>query len=344
MISRSPLPARQTAITISRPGGPDVLVSEIIPVPEPGPGEVLVRVAAAGVNAPDLAQRRGVYPPPPGASPLPGLEVSGEVIALGRGVERLALGDAVIALTNGGGYAEYVAVPEGQALALPLGLTWAAGASLPETVFTVSQSLLMRAGVLPGMSVLVHGAAGGIGGMAVQLARLFGATTIGVVSSAEKSDYALSLGAAAVIRHDEEDVVARTLELTGGQGADRIVDIIGGDMLNRNIAAAARFGHIVLISTLAGGTATIEANRLMMKQLTLSGSTLRPQSAEVKARIGRFVADHVLPGFVDGRLKVPRLTLYELENAAEAHRSLEERSFFGKLVLLTRFGRGQTPP
>ncbi len=255
-------PSAMLAIAITAPGGPDVLQPTTIPVPQPGPGEVLIRVAAAGINAPDIAQRRGAYPPPPDASPLPGLEVGGEIVALGDGVSRFAPGDLVIALTNGGGYAEYVAVSAGQVLPVPAGWSMLSAASLPETFFTVQQTLVMRAGLAPDMQVLVHGAAGGIGGAAIQLARLHGANPIGVVSSEAKAAYVLGLGAAAVIRRDREDFVARVDELTGGHGADRIVDIVGGETLDRNITAAARHGHIVLVSTLGGATAQINADPL----------------------------------------------------------------------------------
>jgi NADPH2:quinone reductase len=344
MVNHMSLPPQFTAMAISHPGGPDVLTPADLPLVAPGPGDVLIRVAAAGVNAPDLAQRRGIYPPPVGASPLPGLEVAGDVVAIGPGVTRLAEGDAVMALTNGGGYAEFVTVPESQALLMPQGLSYAEAASLPETAFTITQALVMRAGLMPGMNVLIHGAAGGIGGMAILMSRLFGARPLAVVSTTEKADYARHLGAEAVIRHDAEDFVARALELTNGQGADRIVDIVGGDTLNRNIHAAARFGHIVLLSTPGGGTAPIEASRLMMKQLTLSGSTLRPQSPEIKARIAEVVADTLLPAIAARHVNLPRLTLFALRHAAEAHRTLEDRAHYGKIVLLTPYGQSVSRP
>lgn len=332
------VPADMTAIAITVPGGPEVLKPVRLPVPTPGPGEVLIRVAAAGLNAPDLGQRRGSYPPPADASPLPGLEVGGEVAALGDGVSGWTVGAPVVALTNGGGYAEFVAVPAGQVLPLPPGWTMRSGAALPETFFTVEQTLVMRAGLAAGMHVLIHGAAGGIGGAAIQIARLFGAIPIAVVSDAAKAQYALDLGAVAAIRRDAEDFVARTLELTGARGADRIVDIVGGDTLDRNISAAARFGHIVLVSTLAGPDARINASRLLMKQLTLSGSTLRPQSRETKAGIARHLLDHVWPGLADGRIGKPRITAFALADASAAHSALERRDHYGKIVLVTPWG------
>jgi NADPH2:quinone reductase len=336
------LPHEMTAIAIAAPGGPDMLqqVGQAVPVPKPG--EVLIRVAAAGLNAPDLGQRRGTYAPPPGASPLPGLEVAGEIAALGEGAAGFAPGDRVVALTNGGGYAEFVAVPAGQVLPLPAGWSLAEGATLPETYFTIEQTLVLRAGLAAGMWVLIHGAAGGIGGTAIQVSRLHGARPIAVVSTAEKAAYALQLGAEAVIRHDEEDFVARTLALTAEHGADRVIDIVGGEMLDRNITASARFGHIVLVSTAGGAKAEINAARLMMKQLTLSGSTLRPQTSDVKAMIAKSLKANVWPALADGRISKPRIQRFSLTDAPAAHRALETRANYGKIVLVTGFGRDQS--
>ncbi len=332
------IPSEMTAIAITTPGGPEVLQPVRLPVPQPGPGEVLIRVAAAGLNAPDAAQRRGGYPPPPGASPLPGLEVAGEVVATGEGVDALAPGMRVAALCNGGGYAEYVAVPAGQALEIPANWSLTAAAALPETFFTVTQSLVMRAGLSAGMWVLIHGAAGGIGGAAILISRLLGARPIAVVSSEEKAGYARRLGAEATIDHSSEDFVERTLEITGKHGADRIVDIAGGPTLDRNISASARFGHIVLVSTQAGGIAEINAGRLMMKQLTLSGSTLRPQSMETKAAIASTLRDRIWPGLADRQVPRPRIRSAPLTDAPRAHAELERRDNYGKLVLVTDWG------
>lgn len=336
------IPASMTAIAIAAPGGPEMLQPVQQSVPSHGPGEVLIRVAAAGLNAPDLGQRRGTYAPPVGASPLPGLEVSGEVVALGAGATRHLPGDRVVALTNGGGYAEHVAVPEGQVLPLPAGWTLIEGATIPETWFTVEQTLVMRAGLAPGMFVLVHGGAGGIGGAAIQSSRLHGARPIAVVSSAEKAAYASSLGAEAVIRHDTEDFVARTMAITGDHGADRVIDMVAGENLDRNIAASARFGHIVLLATAGGAKAEINAARLMMKQMTLSGSTLRPQTSEAKAAIAASLVSNAWPAFADGRIRKPRIQRFDLADAPAAHRALETRSNFGKIVLVTRFGYDQS--
>ena len=330
------------AVAIAAPGGPEMLQPTRQPVPLPKPGEVLIRVAAAGLNAPDLGQRRGTYAPPPGASPLPGLEVSGEVAALGTGTTGFATGDRAVALTNGGGYAEYVAVPVGQVLPLPDGWSLIEGATLPETCFTIEQTLVMRAGLKPGMWVLIHGGAGGIGGAAIQTTRLHGARPIAVVSSAEKADYALSLGAEAIIRHDTEDFVARTMAITGEHGADRIIDMVAGENLERNISASARFGHIILLATAGGAKAEINAARLMMKQLTLSGSTLRPQTSAAKAAIAASLTSNLWPALAAGRIRKPRIQRFALADAPAAHRALETRANYGKIVLVTDFGRDQS--
>lgn len=333
-----PIPAEMTAIAITEFGGPEVLRPVSLPVPQPGPGEVLIRVAAAGLNAPDLGQRRGTYDPPPDASPMPGLEVGGEIAALGRGVRGWSLADPVVALTHGGGYAEYVAVPAGQVLPLPRGWSMTAGAALPETFFTIEQTLVMRAGLEPGMHVLVHGAAGGIGGAAIQLAKLHGTHPIAIVSGPDKAAYARQLGAVETIDRTTEDFVARTLSITGGKGADRIVDIVGGETLEKNIRAAARFGHIVIVSTLAGPRSEINASQVLMKQLTLSGSTLRPQTREVKAAIARSLHNSAWPGLADGRIRAPRIRAFPLAEAARGHAELEKPGHYGKLILVTRWG------
>lgn len=329
------LPDFMSVIEIVSPGGPEMLRLATLPVPEPRPAEVLIRVAAAGVNGPDLAQRRGDYPPPPGHSPLLGLEVSGEIaVAAGE----WNLGDKVVALTNGGGYAEYVAVPASQVLPLPVNWALADAAALPECWFTITQTLVMRAGLVPGMSVLVTGAAGGLGGAAIQIAKILGADPIAVVSSAEKAAYVLKLGARAVIRHDLEDVVARTLELTGGKGADRILDMVGGETTRRNIDAAARFGHIVLVASLGDRNGTLPLNKIVAKQLTLSGSTLRHQPPETKAAIAAHLRQHLWPALADPALPRPKIAAFPLAETAAAHRAMEERSHLGKVVLVTDFG------
>ena len=319
------------AIQISTPGGPEVLTPAELAQPVPRDGEVLIRVAAAGINAPDLAQRRGAYDPPPEASPLPGLEVSGEIVGTG---------EKVVALCNGGGYAEYVAVPAGQVLPLPEGWSLVAGAALPETFFTVQQTLVMRAGLQAGMQVLIHGAAGGIGGAAIQICRLHGANPIAVISSPEKAAYVRSLGATDIIDHSTEDFVARTREITGGHGADRILDMVGGDYLPRNIDASARGGHIVQVASLDARKSQISAGLVVGKWLTLSGSTLRPQTSAAKAAIAESLRGNVWPALADGRIRPPRIRALPLADAARGHRAMELRENYGKIVLVTDFGAG----
>jgi NADPH:quinone reductase len=331
-------PAEMTAIEIAAPGGPEVLQPVRLPVPQPGQGEVLIRVAAAGINAPDLAQRSGRYQPPPDASPLPGLEVSGELVQLGEDVAGWSLGDRVVALTNGGGYAEYALVPAGQVLRLPEGWHLVAGAALPETFFTVQQTLFMRAGLAAGMDVLIHGAAGGIGGAAIQMAHAMGARPIASVSSPEKAAYAMSLGAVAAIEHPREDFVARTLALTGGKGADRILDLVGGPYTARNLAAAARGGHIVQVASMSTEKSELDAGQLVMRQLTISGSTLRPQSRETKAAIAAGLLETIWPALDGGTIRTPRLCALPLARAADGHIVMGRRDNYGKVLLLTAFG------
>jgi NADPH2:quinone reductase len=335
------VPASMTAITISAPGGPETLAPAQLPVPELGNEDVLIRVAAAGVNGPDLAQRRGVYDPPPGASPLLGLEVAGEIVALGSAVQSWRVGDRVMALTNGGGYAEYVAVPAGQVLPVPRGWSLPQAAALPETWFTVTQTLVLRSGLEPGMTVLVHGAAGGIGGAAVAISAILGARPIGVVSSPEKAAYATSLGAFATIDRMRDDIAERALALTDGRGVDRVVDLLGGAMAAVSIAACARGAHIVQIATLAGSSAKISLGTLMARQLTLSGSTLRPQTSATKAAIAARIQADLLPALNQPGFVRPTLRTFPLAEAAAAHQAMEQRAHAGKIVLLTPFGAGE---
>jgi NADPH:quinone reductase len=334
------IPKDMQSIAITRPGGPDVLALQSCPIPACRAGEVLIRVAAAGVNGPDLAQRRGHYDPPPDASPLLGLEVAGEIVALGNDVSGWHIGDRVMALTNGGGYAEYAAVPSGQALPIPEGWSLIEAAALPETWFTITQTLVMRAGLAPGMTVLVHGAAGGIGGAAIQIATILGASAIAVVSSPAKADYARRLGAVATIDYTSEDVAVRALALTDGKGADRVIDVIGGAMAEQNLIASARSGHIVQVSTLDGASANLSLRTIVAKQLTLSGSTLRPQTSKTKAAIASRIRADLLPALSQPGFVKPAVTRFPLASAADAHRAMEARGHVGKLVLVTDFGAG----
>lgn len=338
------LPDRMNAIAIVTPGGPEALVLKQVETPLPGPGDVLIRVAAAGLNGPDLAQRRGHYDPPPGASPLPGLEVAGEIVAFGPGTTQswqspaLGLGDRVIALCNGGGYADYVAVPLGQVLPMPEGWDFAAAAALPETMFTIQQTLFDRAGLSAGMSVLVHGASGGIGATAVQMAKAAGAFVIATASGADKMAYVSDRGADAVIDYKAEDIADRVKTLTDRRGVDRIVDIVGGDYLDINIAASAVGGHIVQVSTLGGGKTEMALRNFMMKDLTLSGSTLRKQDSAFKARVAHNLFASVWPAIARGAITPPRLSRFAMADAAAAHAAMEAPGHFGKSVLVTDFG------
>lgn len=334
-------PQDMIAIAITAPGGPEVLMPVRQPVPVPGPEDVLIRVAAAGVNGPDLAQRRGQYAPPPDASPLPGLEVAGEVVAMGEAVSGFDLGDRVMALANGGGYAEYVAVPFGQVLPVPAGWTMMEAAALPETWFTVTQTLVMRAGLQPGMTVLVHGGAGGIGGAAIQVCAIIGARAIAVVSSEDKADYCDSLGAIAAVNRTSDNIVERVMDLTDGRGADRIVDLAGGALTAVNVAAAARGGHIVQVSTLEGANATVPLRTMMAKDLTLSGSTLRPQSPRTKAAIAARIRADFLPALAAPGWIKPDISTFPLADASKAHAHMEGRTHRGKLILVTAFGAGE---
>lgn len=337
------LPSDMLAIAIDQPGGPDALVPRRLPLPTCGPGEVLIRVAAAGLNGPDLAQRRGHYAPPPGASPLPGLEVAGEIAACGEGVPQWTQGDRVMALTNGGGYAEFVAVPAGQVLPVPAGWSLADSAALPETWFTVIQTLVMRAGLAPGMTVLVHGGAGGIGGAAIQICRIAGASAIAVVSDEDKGAYCRDLGAIAAINRTRENIVERVAAITGGRGVDRVLDVVGGTMAAINVEVSARGGHIVQISTLEGGTASVPLRAMMAKDLTLSGSTLRPQPSAAKAAIADRFRSDFLPALESPHHTRPNVTRFALADAARAHAAMETRTHRGKLVLITAFGAAAEP-
>lgn len=333
------IPADMTAIEIAAPGGPDVLAPARVAVPSPGAGEVLIRVAAAGLNGADLGQRRGGYNPPPDASPRLGLEASGTIAALGAGVTGLSVGDAVVALCNGGGYAEYVVVPASQALPLPKGWSLAAGACLPETFFTVQQALVMRGGMAADHNVLIHGAAGGLGWSAIQMANVLGARPIAVAGGVEKTGYARRMGAAEVIDHAVEDVVARAREITGGKGVDLVLEMAGGDSLLRSIDASAPDGHIALVAALSGETSALQAGKLVMKRLTLAGTTLRPQSRATKAVIADALRATIWPALEAGRIPHPRIRALPLEEAARAHVEMERRDNYGKLLLLTAFGR-----
>jgi putative PIG3 family NAD(P)H quinone oxidoreductase len=320
-------PPTMTAIAITAPGGPDVLKATTLATPKPGAGQVLVKVMAAGVNRPDVAQRMGVYPPPPGHSPLPGLEIAGDVAATGDGVGRWKVGDKVCALVNGGGYAEYCVAEETSALPVPLGLDMPHAAAVPETFFTVWNNVFDRGRLAAGEWFLVHGGSSGIGTTAIQLAKAFGARVLATAGSADKCKACLDLGADRAVNYKSEDFVAAAKEATGGQGVGVILDMVGGEYTEKNIVAAAEDGRIVQIATLGGADAKINLARLMMKRVTLTGSTLRPRTREVKAGFARALEQKVWPLIAAGKVKVVMDSTFPLAQAAEAHRRSREIDF-----------------
>ncbi|WP_029040299.1 zinc-binding dehydrogenase [Cucumibacter marinus] len=332
------LPATMTVMEITEPGGPEVLKPAQQPLPAPGTGETLIKVHAAGVNRPDLLQRAGSYPPPPGASPLPGLEIAGEIAALGNDVTGWAIGDKVVALTNGGGYAEYATVPAGQILPLPEGYTLAEGAALPETLFTVQQTLIDRAGLRKGQTVLIHGGAGGIGGAAIALSRLKGAIPFVTVSTADKADYARSIGAEGAINYRDEDFVERIKDMTDGKGPDVILDIIGGEYAGRNLMALAEDGTIIQFAALTGKSDNVHPGLLVRKRATWFGSTLRAQPDKVKAAIADHLRAEVWPALEQGKLPKPEIRSFPLTEAAAAHQAMDAPGHAGKIVLLVADG------
>ncbi|MGB3415439.1 MAG: NAD(P)H-quinone oxidoreductase [Mesorhizobium sp.] len=327
------IPEKMNVVAISAPGGPMVLKPERRAVPRPGPGEILIRVHAAGVNRPDVLQRKGAYPPPKGASDLPGLEVAGEVAALGEGAARWAVGDRVCALTPGGGYAEYVSVHASNALPLPAGFTYTEAAALPETYFTVWHNVFERGALASGEVFLVHGGSSGIGTTAIQLASARGATVIATAGSAEKCEACLKLGAARAVNYREEDFVAVVKEATGGKGADVILDMVGGSYVDRNLSAAAVEGRIVQIATQGGAVASADVSKIMVKRLTYTGSTLRPRTAEFKGALAAALESQVWPLLASRRVAPVMDMIFPLNDAWRAHERMEEGTHIGKIVL-----------
>jgi NADPH2:quinone reductase len=328
------VPETMTAIEITTPGGPDVLQPKSVPTPKPGSGQLLVKVAAAGVNRPDVSQRMGHYPPPPGASPLPGLEISGEVVAAGANVTRWKVGDKVCALVNGGGYAQYCIAEETAALPIPGGLDLVQAGAVPETFFTVWHNVFERGRLAPGEWFMVHGGTSGIGTTAIQLAKALGSRVIATAGSAEKCKACLDLGADKAIDYKTEDFVALAREATGGKGVDVTLDMVGGDYTEKNIIAAAEDGRIVQIATLGGADVKFNISRVMVKRLTLTGSTLRPRTREVKAGIARALEAKAWPLLASGKVKVVMDSTFPLAKAADAHRRLETSAHIGKIVLM----------
>lgn len=327
------LPETMTAIAITEPGGPRMLKPEKRPLPQPGPGEILVRVKAAGVNRPDVLQRQGAYPPPPGASDLPGLEVAGEVAAAGEGVKRWKVGDSVTALTPGGGYAEFCLVHETNALPVPHGFTFTEAAAIPETFFTVWHNVFQRGGLKAGETFLVHGGTSGIGTAAIQLAKAFGARVITTAGSAEKCEACTKLGADRAVNYRSEDFVAVVKEVTGGKGADVILDMVGGDYIGRNYDCAAVDGRIVQIAFLQGPKATADFSKLMVKRLTHTGSTLRPRSVEFKGDIAAELERQVWPLLSERRIAPVLDMIFPLREAWRAHERMQDGEHIGKIVL-----------
>jgi NADPH2:quinone reductase len=326
------LPAQMTAIGIKASGGPDMLVAEKRPMPVPGDGEILVKVAAAGVNRPDVMQRMGLYPPPPGAPDIPGLEIAGEVVALGPNVKRWKLGDRVMALVVGGGYAEYCLAHESHAL--PVGtLSMVEAAAIPETFFTVWHNTFERGGLKRGETLLIHGGSSGIGTAAIQLAKAFGARVITTAGSPEKCDACRKLGADVAVNYKTEDFVAATKTATGDKGAEVIVDMVGGDYIARNYEAAAVEGRIVQIAFQGSPKSTVDFRRIMLKRLHHTGSTLRSRSIPDKGAIARAVETNVLPLIAAGKVKPVIYKTFPLDAASAAHALMETSAHIGKIVL-----------
>lgn len=328
------LQKEMTAIAISEPGGPEVLKPETVPVPRPDRGEVLIRVAAAGVNRPDVIQRMGFYPVPPGASPLPGLEVSGTVVAVGAGVEEEWMGRQICALTNGGGYAQFCVAPVGQCLPVPDGLTMVEAAALPETMFTVWGNLFDRGFAREGETVLVHGGTSGIGTMSIMLGKLFGIKMIVTCGSDQKCTAARQIGADHAINYKTEDFVAEVKKITEGQGVDVVLDMVAGDYVARNLQCLKEDGRHVTIAVQGGVQATINMAHVMMKRQTLTGSTLRPQSAERKALLADDLYKNVWPDVAAGKLRPVMDESFPLADAAKAHAHMEAGDHIGKIVLI----------
>jgi putative PIG3 family NAD(P)H quinone oxidoreductase len=322
-----------TAIEIREPGGPEVLVPVDRSRPAVGADEVLIRVAAAGVNRPDVSQRQGRYPPPPGASDIPGLEVAGTIEEVGPGSTSWRVGDAVCALVSGGGYAEYCAAPASQCLPVPLGMDFVHAAAVPETTFTVWTNVFDRGRLVRGESILIHGGSSGIGTTAIQLARAFGARVFATAGSVEKCAACEQLGAERAINYRNSDFTTVVRELTGGRGVDVILDIVGGEYLQRNLDSLALEGRLVHIGQLGGAKASINLTPVLRNRLTITGSTLRPRSVAEKGAIARAVHEHVWPLLESGAVRVPVYRTFPLNNAADAHRLMESSAHIGKLVL-----------
>ncbi len=327
------LPPTMRAIAIETPGGPDVLKPVTLPTPHPKAGEVLIKVAAAGVNRPDLLQRQGAYPPPPEASPLPGLEVSGEIVAVGEGVAAALIGGRTCGLTPGGGYAEYVTAPAGHCLPVPAPLSMIEAAALPEGAFTVWGNVFDRGRLQPGETLLVHGGTSGIGSLAIQMAKACGVSVLVTVGSDEKATAARALGADLAINYRTQDFVEQVMAATASRGADVILDMVGGSYIQRNIDCTALEARIVFIAFQGGAKAEVDFRKVMMRRLTLTGTTLRPQSIAAKTRLANSLRETVWPWVEKGQIRPHIFRIFPLAEAAAAHALLESGEPIGKIVL-----------
>jgi len=331
-----PLPTLMRQVVAREPGPPEVLALSDGPVPQPKPGEVLIEVAAAGVNRPDCLQRAGAYPPPPDASPIIGLEVAGRIVACGDGVTDWRVGDQVCALTPGGGYAEYCTTPAGFCLPVPKGLTVTEAASLPETFFTVWNNLVDRGRLRRGETVLIHGGTGGIGLTAIQIARHFGATVIATAGSDEKTAFCLATGATHAINYRTHDFVAEVARITGKRGVDVVLDMVGGDYIEKNLKCLALEGRMVIIAFLRGSRVEVDWRHIMLKRLTITGSTLRASPQQRKVEIAQALRREVWPLLESGEVKTTLNRVFPLSEAAAAHALMESNAHIGKIVLAVR--------
>jgi len=320
-------------IKVEKPGAPDVMQLVDGACPSPGTNEVLIRVVAAGVNRPDVLQRMGVYPPPPGASPVLGLEVAGTVIAIGSAVSEWRGGDAVCALTPGGGYAEHCVAPAAHCLPVPAGLSMLEAAALPETAFTVWGNLFRRGRLAAGETVLIHGGTSGIGTTAIQFAKAFGAQVFTTASGAVKCAACLALGADAAIDYADQDFVAETQRLTEGRGVDVVLDIVGGDYTARNLAALGMDGRLILVGFQRGTAAMIDLTAIMRRRIVVTGSMLRPQTYDEKAALARDLRERIWPLIERGSIRPPVAATFPLAQVADAHRLMESNRHIGKIVL-----------
>jgi putative PIG3 family NAD(P)H quinone oxidoreductase len=326
------LPQSMTAIGYAEPGGAEVLRPETLSLPVPGPGQVLVKVAFAGVNRPDVVQRQGLYPPPPGASPIPGLEIAGDVVAAGEGAQDL-VGQSVCALVSGGGYAEFCLAETGHCLSVPEGLSLAEAAALPETLFTVWHNVFERGWVRDGETILVHGGTSGIGTMAIRLGHLFGVTVIVTCGGPEKCARALELGAAHAIDYKATDFVEEVKRITSGRGVDMVLDMVAGDYVPRNLKCLAEDGRHVTIAVQGGAKAELNMAVVMSRRYTLTGSTLRPRSAAFKTLLAQEIAENAWPFVESGQLRPVMDRTFPLREAAAAHARMEAGDHVGKIVL-----------